>query len=79
MQNWDLINPGQVIIFEHNFGNAYDAHIGVFTCPKSGLYFFTFRITTNAAKYTETKLVSNGSPITYCISGVHGSTGSDAS
>ena len=53
------LTVGQTIKFEtvkENFGNAYDPKLGVFTCPKSGIYFFAFTIMSNAGKVTQTKL-----------------------
>ena len=76
------LTPGQTIKFEtvkQNYGNAYDPQTGIFICPKSGLYFFTFTILADTGKEVETKLVLNGSPIAYSYSAgpaLHGNAGS---
>ena len=60
------------ILFETpkvNFGNAYDPKFGVFTCPKYGLYFFTFTIMAQIGKEMDSHLVVNGSPIAYGTAG----------
>ena len=63
--------PDATIKFEtvkQNFGNAYNAQLGFFNCPKAGLYFFTFTIMANVGKDIETKMVVNGSPIAFSYS-----------
>ena len=65
------LSTGQIIKFEHvkqNYGNAYDPQTGIFTSPKSALYFFTFTILTFPGQHVETKLVVNGSPVAYSFS-----------
>lgn len=40
-------NLDQPIVFDHlltNLGEMYDGHIGRFTCPVNGTYFFSFSI-----------------------------------
>lgn len=42
----------QTILFSdvtQNFGNGYDPSTGIFTCPKSGLYFFSLTIYAGAS------------------------------
>ena len=65
--NKNNFNKQRSILLEwvkQNFGNTYDPQLGVFTCPKSGLYFFTFTMT-KIGETLETKLVVSGSPIAY--------------
>ena len=66
------ITPHHPIRFEdvkQNFGNVYDPILGVFTCPKYGLYFFTFTIMAQIGKEMDINLVLNGSPIAYTTAG----------
>ena len=65
------LTPGRTIRFERvkqNFGNGYDPQVSIFTCPKYGLYFFSFTIMSDIGKRVDTKLVVNGSPIAYSLS-----------
>ena len=65
------LTAGAIITFEtikQNYGNAYDPQTGIFTCPKSGLYFFAVTIMAYPGKPTQTKLVHNGSAIAYSYS-----------
>ena len=62
---------GQPIKFEtvkQNFGNGYNPQLGMFSCPKSGIYFFTFTLMCYRGQETETKLVVNGVPVAYSYS-----------
>ena len=65
------LTPGRTIRFQtvkQNFGSAYDPQVSIFTCPKYGLYFFSFTIMSNVGKRVDTKLVVNSSPIAYSLS-----------
>ena len=67
-QNNENLTSGQTIKFEkvkQNFGNAYDPHYGIFTCPKSGLYFFTTTIMANPGKESSIKIAVNGSAVAF--------------
>ena len=50
---------------QQNFGNGYDPQLGIFTCPKSGVYIFTITIMSERGKRTETKLFVNGTRIAF--------------
>ena len=67
-QHNENLTNGQTIKFEivkQNFGNAYDPHYSIFTCPKSGLYLFTTTIMAFPGKKSSVKIVANGSPVAY--------------
>lgn len=43
-----------------NDGNAFNVHTGIFSCPHSGVYLFTFNIETYGNGFIHTKLVVDG-------------------
>ncbi|XP_069137346.1 C1q-related factor-like [Argopecten irradians] len=56
----------QVIVFENvvtNVGNCYSGHTGVFTCCKSGTYFFSWIIELPTGIQVNTELMVNSSSI----------------
>ncbi|XP_069137344.1 C1q-related factor-like [Argopecten irradians] len=56
----------QVIVFENvvtNVGNCYSGHTGVFTCCKSGTYFFSWIIDLPTGVQVNTELMVNSSSI----------------
>ncbi|XP_006823159.1 complement C1q-like protein 4 [Saccoglossus kowalevskii] len=66
-------NPTQqIVVFDHvitNLGNGYDENTGIFTCPVSGTYFFTFNGLKNYGKNLHLKLMKNRVEIVSAHSG----------
>ncbi|WAR11851.1 C1QL4-like protein [Mya arenaria] len=57
------IGIGQKLIFNDvmtNVGNAYNVHAGVFTCPRAGLYLFSYFIGKGRTGQAWFRLMKNG-------------------
>ena len=70
-RNKGNLTIGQTIKFEYvkqNYGNAYDPQTGIFTCPKSGLYFFAVTIMAYPGRRTDTMLAVNGASVAFTFS-----------
>ena len=50
-----------------NDGSGYDPQTGVFTCPTSGLYLFSFTVETFHTNSAYASLVANGNVIAHAI------------